>query len=90
MINPLSIAFTGLKDAAARADDAARTIVRAGTATSALDAAPAVIDATGGRPQPDLLQGVLDFRAAAEAFRANVKLVGTLDDMEKTLLETLR
>lgn len=89
MINPLSIAFTGLKDAAARADAAARTIVRTGTATSALDAAPAVIDATGRRPQAGLLQGVLDFRAAAEAFRANAKVIGTLDDMERTLLETL-
>ncbi len=77
MIDPISTALAGLRKAGNAADAAARTIMQAG-APSALDATPAVIDATGRRPQPDLLQGVLDFRAAAEAFRANAKLVRTL------------
>lgn len=89
MIDPISTATAGLRAAGEAADAAARTIVRAG-APSAFDATPALIDATGRSPEDDLLQGVLDFRAAAEAFRANAKVVHTLDDMERTLLETLR
>lgn len=90
MTSILSTALSGLQSAALSADRAAARVARAGAETSASGATPAVIDATGSTPDEDPLQGMLDFRAAALAYKANAKVVGAADEMEKTLIGTIR
>ncbi len=95
MIDALNTAFNGIRTAASQADAAANDIARAGAAASSetgrIDpAGPAVIDATGSRPQDDLLQGVVDLQQAALSYKANVKVAEAASEMEKTLIGSLR
>lgn len=102
MIGALTTAISGLKNAAARVDAAATRIVRAGiTAGNAVNADPAtpVPPATppaSGAPlnaapvfQDDLLGGILDLKQAEIAYKANAKVVASVGDLKKTLLDTL-
>lgn len=90
MTGILATALSGLQNAATAADRAAARVARAGAEASAPCPTPAVIDATGSTPDEDPLQGMLDFRAAALAYKANAKVVGAADEMEKTLIGALR
>lgn len=99
MIDALNTAINGMKTAGSQLDGAANTIVRAGAAASAETgqitstgavASPAVINSTGTRPQDNLLQGVVDLQQAALSYKANVKVVETASEMEKTVIDSLR
>ena len=90
MTSILPAALSGLQKAASQADLAARRIVEAGTGAASGLATLSIIDATGTTPEGGLLQGVMDFRAAATAFKANARMIGAAGDMEKSLLDALR
>lgn len=95
MIDALNTALSGMKSADSRVGAAANTIVRAGAAASSADGTPefqdpAVIDATGSLSDDSLLKGVIDLQQAAAAYKANIKVAETADDMQKTLLDALR
>ncbi|MDO8423013.1 MAG: hypothetical protein Q7S99_12725 [Parvibaculum sp.] len=96
MTDAVAIAIGGMQTASANAAEAADTISRV-TARAASTLAPApsnnenpaVINDTGAAPEDDLLQGVTEFRQAAEAYKANVKVVETLNRMQQDLVEAL-
>lgn len=98
MTDAVAIAIGGMQTASANTAEAADTIARvtsraSSTATPAVsisaDANPAVINDTGVAPEDDLLRGVTEFRQAAEAYKANVKVVETLNRMQQDLVEAL-
>ena len=98
MTDAVALAIGGMQTASASAAEAADTIARAtARASSALapepansnNENPAVINDTGTAPKDDLLQGVTEFRQAAEAYKANVKVVETLNRMQQDLVEAL-
>lgn len=96
MTDAITIALGGMQTASASAAEAADKISQvtaraASTPTSAVaaDETPAIINDTGAAPKDDLLQGVTEFRQAAETYKANVKVVETLNRMQQDLVEAL-
>lgn len=97
MTDAVAVAIGGMQTASASAAEAADTIsqvtARAANATTAAatsrDEKPAVINDTGTAPADNLLQGVTEFRQAAEAYKANIKVVETLNRMQQDLVEAL-
>tara|TARA_R110002110_G_scaffold85000_4_gene220772 strand:+ start:684 stop:1031 length:348 start_codon:yes stop_codon:yes gene_type:complete len=98
MTDAVALAVGGMQTASASAAEAADMIARAtARASSALapvttpstNEKPAVVNDTGTAPEDDLLQGVTEFRQAAEAYKANVKVVETLNRMQQDLVEAL-
>ena len=96
MIGALNTAIAGLQNAAARVDQAARTIVRAGfeagnSVNADPDAPPPAAGASLDRApvEPDLLTGIVDLKQAELAYRANAKVVASVGDLEKSLLDIL-
>lgn len=100
MISALNTAVSGLKAAASRVNDAATTIVRAGAETSNAintdSAAPAAPPVSGAplNAAPvldhDLLTGILDLKQAELAYKANAKLIASLGETEREVLDILR
>tara|TARA_R110000868_G_scaffold34067_2_gene123250 strand:+ start:2141 stop:2485 length:345 start_codon:yes stop_codon:yes gene_type:complete len=97
MTNAVAVAIGGMQTASASAAEAADTIARA-TARAATKApapsasdeeTPAFVIDKAKEPEDDLLQGVTEFRKAAEAYKANVKVVETLNRMQQDLVEAL-
>lgn len=98
MISALNTAVSGLKTAAARVNDAAATtIVRAGTqAVNTANGTVQPTPPTGSAPlnaapvlEHDLLTGILDLKQAELAYKANAKLIASLEETKRETLDIL-
>ncbi len=88
------IALSGLHDARARADRAARDIVEAGARGRPTEPAPrasnAPVSTRLSRPLPPdtvLVEAAVDLKTARAAFAAAARLLKTADELDRTLIE---
>ena len=97
MINALTTAAAGLKQAATRVDAAATKIVRAGAqASNDINGTGPLTPPTPGTPiqtgpvlGDDLLTGIIDLKQAELSYKANAKVIASLDELEDSLLDIL-
>lgn len=75
MIGAISTALSGMTAATRRADEAATSIVNAGTGEAAA-------------ASDNYAEGIVALKTAETAFKANVAVLKTADDMQKRLLDT--
>ncbi len=97
MTDAFALAIGGMQTASASAAEAADIIARATARAAAKAPAPTVsgeenpafIIDKAPEPEDDPLQSVSEFRQAAEAYKASVKVVETLNRMQQDLVEAL-